>query len=66
MDPIDQAQLEIESAVELALRRRRPELEALPTGHCLNCDEPLESGRRWCDAACRDEWAALQARAAGG
>lgn len=26
------------------------------TGNCLNCDEPLDDNRRWCDADCRDDW----------
>lgn len=32
--------------------------DALPaaTGHCHNCGQPLPDKRRWCDAACRDEW----------
>ena len=26
------------------------------TGECLNCEERLPMGQRWCDAACRDDW----------
>lgn len=26
------------------------------TGCCLNCGQPVESPRRWCDADCRDQW----------
>ena len=27
----------------------------VPTGFCLNCDEPLADGMRWCDAeSCAD------------
>lgn len=27
------------------------------TGLCLNCDADLsDSGRRWCDTDCRDDW----------
>ena len=31
---------------------------AIPTGHCLYCDEPMDTERRWCDATCRDLWEA--------
>lgn len=33
------------------------------TGVCLaqDCGEPLEPGRRWCNAECRDEWEKEQA-----
>lgn len=27
-----------------------------PTGHCLNCGEPLRDPLRWCDPDCRDDW----------
>lgn len=27
-----------------------------PTGNCLNCDERLDDGRRWCDTDCRNDW----------
>ena len=26
------------------------------TGECLSCGEGLDSGKRWCNADCRDEW----------
>lgn len=31
------------------------------TGYCLNCGELTceSSGRRWCDASCRDDWEKL-------
>lgn len=29
---------------------------AASNGHCLNCDERLDDGRRWCDEDCRDDW----------
>lgn len=37
---------------------RRDEPPALATGECWFCAEPVESGRRWCDAGCRDDWQA--------
>ncbi len=39
----------------IALRVRKPE-GPKPTGRCLWCDEPVEEGRRWCDAGCRTDW----------
>lgn len=43
---------------EEALRRRYTEVKpTLPaTGKCYNCGEELEGEKRWCDAACRDDW----------
>jgi hypothetical protein len=43
------------------LYSKRPSLEALPTGSCLNCGEDLhEIGQRWCDADCREDWSVRQ------
>lgn len=68
MDYADQAQDEIEQALRMALARRGagspPEVAA--TGFCLNCGEKLAEGVRWCDAVCRDEWAAQREAAASG
>lgn len=46
---------------ESALSTRMPE-GPRACGCCLNCDAPLAPGRRWCDAACRDEWEVYEAR----
>jgi hypothetical protein len=35
---------------------RRDEPQAVAIGECLFCGEPVGPGRRWCDAACRDDW----------
>lgn len=40
---------------DLALQQRRPE-GPQETGVCLACEEPVATGRRWCDASCRDQW----------
>ncbi len=29
---------------------------ALAIGECLFCEAPLQPGKRWCDAECRDDW----------
>lgn len=44
-------------AVHHAKASKKPKIEA--TGYCLFCEEPLEDGRRWCDAECRDDWQRL-------
>ncbi len=35
---------------------RKDEPQAVAIGICLFCEEPVAEGRRWCDAACRDDW----------
>ncbi|MGE0383686.1 MAG: hypothetical protein AB7Q97_03095 [Gammaproteobacteria bacterium] len=57
MDYIDQAQEQIEQALRDALAQRQSAPAVAATGRCLNCGEPLEPQRRWCNAICRDEWA---------
>ncbi len=42
---------------EMALRTRKEEGPAA-AGCCLNCEEPLPEGQRWCDDDCRDDWSA--------
>ena len=36
-------------------KSRKPE-GPKATGFCLFCDEPLDDGLRWCNAACRNDW----------
>jgi hypothetical protein len=54
-DIADLAQIQQEIQTARALKFRQSAGPAV-TGYCLNCGEPLPDGRRWCDAACRDEW----------
>ncbi|MDR3087856.1 MAG: hypothetical protein LBU45_07920 [Azoarcus sp.] len=50
---IAQRKIEMIAAADLAKRKPRgPE----PIGACHYCGEPLQPGRRWCDADCRDDW----------
>ena len=45
----------IDIGVEAArIKAATPEFEAM--GQCLNCQEPLEEGLRFCDADCRDDF----------
>lgn len=55
MDIADQAQLEMVTEEEL---RSRIDLKpAAPSiGKCLDCGEPLDAPKRWCDKVCRDAW----------
>lgn len=53
----DQATAVEERDRALALTQRKPEGPAA-IGRCLHCEQPLPSGMRWCDADCRDDWAA--------
>jgi hypothetical protein len=40
--------------------QRRNELNKIRylkgTGYCLNCSEPLNDNRRWCDKYCAEDW----------
>ena len=54
-DIFDRATELEEQAREIALRARKPE-GPKATGYCLECGEPVEEGRRWCGARCRDLW----------
>ena len=47
------------SELDEAIRRKytkKPLLEAEATGECLNCFEPLEISKRWCDSDCQHDW----------
>lgn len=61
MDDADRAEDLIEHAIEdgIAEARRTPPGPAA-IGECLFCGKPLPAPRRWCDAACRDDWQAEQ------
>lgn len=54
-DVFDRATEREEMDREIALRARKPE-GPKATGYCLECGEPVEEGRRWCTAGCRDLW----------
>ena len=40
----------------LARDARRPVPDLKATGFCLWCDEEIDSGRRWCNADCREDY----------
>jgi len=55
-DIIDHACAAADFRVEIARTRTTLEPEAVATGKCLYCEEPLPAGVRWCDNDCRAEW----------
>lgn len=54
-DEVDRANDTAQMFLDIALRQRKPPAPE-PTGYCLNCDEPLDGGRRWCDQDCCLDW----------
>jgi len=55
MDDADLTQERIEKELALRLKVRKP--APIPTGQCLNCDEPLEGTVMFCAGGeCRDDW----------
>jgi hypothetical protein len=50
-----QAHLEAEDIIRKKYTRRSV-MEAVATGECLNCYEPVSLGMRWCDKDCQDDW----------
>ena len=60
-DEVDRASQEVERAHAEAQRHRKPQ-GPMYTGCCSNCGENTPAERRWCDAACRDQWERETAR----
>lgn len=57
MEIIDRAQEEVERQLERSLQlARNQSVKYHAIGNCLNCEEPLDEGLRWCDADCRDDF----------
>lgn len=57
---IDHACAAADFRIEIARTRTTLEPEAVATGKCLYCEEPLPANVRWCDISCRDEYQAEQ------
>lgn len=56
-DDIDKAQDQEQMTRDAILRAARDDKpHAECTGYCLQCGEPVEAPRRWCDNQCRDDW----------
>jgi hypothetical protein len=56
MDDIDLLQEREERAAPARIAASRKPVGPDPTGNCLNCDEPLAIGCRWCGADCLFDW----------
>jgi hypothetical protein len=56
MDEFDRATAleEAERDACVAAARNQPAMPAV--GHCYNCNEPLPTGRLFCDTDCRDDF----------
>lgn len=56
-DASAQEELHLQVALQRQLAQSKKHEAALEaaSGHCLNCDEPLEEGR-FCDADCREDF----------
>lgn len=54
-DIIDTANDYAEVLTEAARQYRKPE-GPKATGFCLNCDEAVAEGRRFCDFDCMTQW----------
>lgn len=60
-DNADRAAERTELILNAGLSHRAPEPPPA-TGRCLNCEEPLDAGMRWCDADCKEDWERRQAK----
>ena len=54
-DEIDLAQERDAMLLDAQRAYRKPE-GPKPNGKCYTCEEPVPVPRRWCDAACRDDY----------
>lgn len=59
-DEADQAQDNIEHTISVGLKALR-DTGPDATGYCLNCEEPLPTGHRWCDQDCCSDWSKRRA-----
>lgn len=53
-DEADRANDTAQQMLDLQLTQRRHAPE--PIGICHYCSEPVETGARFCDIGCRDDW----------
>jgi hypothetical protein len=62
MDDADRARRYQDQMLERARAVRRTEHRLPAVGACHNCEAPVTGPRRFCDAACADEWEQDQQR----
>lgn len=56
MDDLDHIELREELAGPARIAASRKPVGPAATGGCLNCDEPVAVGCRWCGADCLFDW----------
>jgi len=54
-DEIDQANDQVQKALDMTMRTVNTEIKKNTTGKCLWCGELITDTRRWCSVECRDE-----------
>ena len=54
-DEIDQANDQVQKALDMTMRTINTTVEENNTGKCTWCGEPVKDKRRWCSVECRDE-----------
>lgn len=54
-DEIDQANDQVQKALDMTMRTINTTVEENNTGCCIWCGEPVKDKRRWCSVECRDE-----------
>lgn len=55
-DDIDKASDQEQEQRDRAIAYARVVKKIEPTGHCLECGEPIGDGMRWCNNSSRDDW----------
>lgn len=55
-DDIDNAQSVTELFTEIALKNTQQQTQPTHSGFCLNCREPIDKSKPFCDADCRDDF----------
>ena len=59
-DEVDNAQEREEIGLAYAIRMASLAPLVKSTGRCLNCEDQVSPGVRWCSALCRDEHEAVR------
>ena len=54
-DEIDQANDQVQKALDATMRTINTEVKENDTGVCIWCGNPVKDKRRWCSVECRDE-----------
>ena len=55
MDSVDDAQIQSDLTLSLAIKNRKRDVELKNTNYCHYCNDPVDSGH-FCDSGCRDDY----------